>query len=174
MSNWQMNLETVGAEIFQRYRKRLLLPGITMEIRQDYPGLSLPDVLIRVHAGRQIIRGGDDFRALELIRSGCWQRIQRQNRFPRGKADGPGDRLSRFLVVLGGALFAGFCLLSLLASWSGGAGVWAPAALVLAFAAGLIGRRALSRPAPRENTDAPGCTRARRQLQPNRNMPASV
>ena len=113
MTVWQKHLEVVGAEIFQTYRKRLMLPGIAFEIRRDYPGLSMLDVLVRVHAGRQIIQAGDDFRALQAIRSGHWQRL-RQDRGQRQVADrGRNDRVSRLMVAFGGCLFAGFCVLSL-------------------------------------------------------------
>jgi hypothetical protein len=110
---WRPHLETVGAEIFLRYRKRLLEPGIAWEIRRDYPGLGLIDVLVRVSAGRRIIRDGDDFLVLALVRSGRWRQMLRAA--GRGQATRPRrvDRLSRQLVRLGGVLVAGFCLLSL-------------------------------------------------------------
>ena len=123
MADWHEHLETVGAEIFQSYRKRLLQPGIAMEIRRAYPGLSMLDVLIRVHAGRRIIQDGDDFCALQAIRSGRWQQHFRQEREKRSVGEqGRRDQLSRLLVKLGGLLFAGFCVLSLLASVTDGSG----------------------------------------------------
>ncbi len=124
MADWQENLETVGAEIFQTYRKRLMQPGIAMEIRRAYPGLSMVDVLIRVHAGRQIIQVGDDFCALQAIRSGRWQQTRQERENRPVVAEGRRDQVSRMLVNLGGLLFAGFCLLSLLAAVSDGPGGW--------------------------------------------------
>lgn len=141
MSVWENNLEIVGAELFQRYRKHLMLPGIAMEIRRDYPGLSIVDVLIRVHAGRQIILDGDDFRALRAIRSGRWRQVLQEWETRRLDAGGRRDPVSRFLVTLGGILFTGFCLLSLLASLSGGPIEWLIAATGLAFALMLVWRR---------------------------------
>ncbi len=114
---WHVQLETIGSELFLRYRKRLMEPGISLEIRRDYPGLPLFDLLIRVHAGRQLIQNGDDFRALRMLRSGQWQQMLRARENPPAMIDkGRGDRLSQLLVVFGGVLFAGFCSLSLLVS----------------------------------------------------------
>ena len=138
MADWQENLETVGAEIFQTYRKRLMQPGIAMEIRRAYPGLSMVDVLIRVHAGRQIIRVGDDFRALQAIRSGRWKQTRREHEKPPVVAGGRRDQVSRLLVNLGGFLFAGFCLLSLLAALPDGPGGWLIAGIGLGFVVALV------------------------------------
>ena len=138
------NRAIVGAEIFQTYRKRLLLPGIAMEIRRDYPGLSILDVLVRVHAGRQIIRDGEDFRALQASRSGAWQQMPKEYENRRASAGGRRDRVSRLLVTLGGFLFAGFCLLSLLSVVSGGPGAWLIVGMGLGFVAALLCWRRLS------------------------------
>lgn len=117
---WQRNLEVVGAEIFLRYRKRLLVSGIVWEIRSDYPGLSIPDVLFRVHAARTIIREGDDFRAMEAIRSGQWERIRQKWERQPLDSGARRDWVSRLLVSAGGVLFYGFCLLVALASMTFG------------------------------------------------------
>ena len=111
--NWQDYLEIVGAQLFLRYRKRLMSPGITWQILRDYPNASLIDVAVRVHAARQIMREGQDFRALSAIRSGQWaETVSRQAREgPRRRRT---DSISRALVTLGGALFTAFFLLSLL------------------------------------------------------------
>lgn len=138
MSNWQKNLETVGVEIFQRYRKRLLLPGIALEIRDDYPGLSWLDALVRVHAGRQILRDGDDFLVLQAIHSGRWQRFRQHREAARPGEDRRSDRFSRCQVILGGVLFAGFCLLSLLAAFAGGSAAWPAVGPMLALSVVLI------------------------------------
>lgn len=113
-ATWHALLETIGSELFLRYRKRLMEPGISLEMRRDYPGLPLVDLLIRVHAGRRLIKNGDDFRALRAVRNGQWQRVlAARARVPA--VDGRrGDRLSEWLVRLGGLLAAGFCSLSLL------------------------------------------------------------
>ena len=113
---WHVQLETIGSELFLRYRKRLMEPGISLEIRRDYPGLPLFDLLIRVHAGRQLIQNGDDFRALRALRSGQWQQMLHARKNPPATADGHCDRMSQLLVVFGGLLFAGFCSLSMLVS----------------------------------------------------------
>lgn len=110
---WANHLEIVGAELFQRYRKRLMQPGILFEIRRDYPALSWPDLLVRVHAGRQIIRNGGDFEALAAIRSGTWRGLPCAG-VPATPETPSDDVLSRFLVQLGQGLFAGLCLLSLM------------------------------------------------------------
>ena len=118
---WSRQMEVVGSELFLRYRKRILENGISMEIWRDYPGLSLPDVWLRVHAARQIVRDGEDFAALAAIRHGRWQWVDD----PRGRArdDAPrDDRVSRTLVMTGGALFVVFCGLSLAVAVSGGSG----------------------------------------------------
>ena len=118
---WSRQLEVVGSELFLRYRKRILETGISLEIWRDYPGLSLPDVWLRVHAARQIVRDGEDFAALAAIRRGRWQRAND----PRGSArvdTRQDDRVSRTLVKIGGALFVIFCGLSLAVAVSGGAG----------------------------------------------------
>lgn len=141
MGVWQENLETMGAELFQRYRKRLMLPGIAMEIRRDYPGLSIVDVLVRVHAGRRIIQDGDDFRALQAIRSGGWQRMRREHEIRHRHVEGRRDRVSRILVTLGGVLFTAFCLLSL-----AGAGHWLLPALGVVLAAALAWRSCRATP----------------------------
>jgi hypothetical protein len=143
---WRRCLEIIGAELFQRYRKRLTLPGVAREIRRDYPGLSLPDVLVRVHAGRRLIEHGDDFRALAAIRSGDWQRhldsqAARCRREPARRV----DRISRWLVKAGGALFGGFCLLSLVPAVSSGALILGPLLLAVTAGAGLLRWRRLRR-----------------------------
>lgn len=111
--NWQDYLEIVGAQLFLRYRKRLMSPGITWEILRDYPKASLIDVAVRVHAARQILREGQDFQALSAIRSGEWAggvSKETQEGQPRRRT----DPISRALVSLGGVLFAVFFLSSLL------------------------------------------------------------
>jgi len=138
MAVWHENLETVGADLFQRYRKRLMLPGIGMEIRRDYPGLPIVDVLVRVQAGRRIIQDGDDFRALQAIRSGRWQRVCRERQIGHRRVEVRNDRVSRILVTLGGVLFSAFCLLSLLALPSAGTGHWLVTGLVVAMVAALV------------------------------------
>jgi len=111
--NWQQQLEIVGAEIFLRYRKRFLSPGIRAEIRRDYPGLSLPDVWLRVYAGRWVIREGAEFCALDMIRSGAWDKGMRaRSSRPLGSGERQGI-VSRIQVAIGGALFAAYCLLSM-------------------------------------------------------------
>jgi len=144
MTDWQENLETVGAEIFQTYRKRLMQPGIAMEIRRAYPGLSMVDVLIRVHAGRQIIQVGDDFCALQAIRSGRWQQTCQERENRPVVTEGRRDQVSRMLVNLGGLLFAGFCLLSLLAAVSDGPGGWLIGGVGLGFVVALLRWRIFS------------------------------
>jgi hypothetical protein len=112
MMRWQDYLEIVGVELFLRYRKRLMSPGITLEILRDHPGASLIDIVIRVHAGRQLLREGHDFDALTAIRNGGWSPAGLgavEAAPPRRRR----DRLSRSLVATGGLMFAGFCLLSL-------------------------------------------------------------
>lgn len=121
--SWQFELEVIGAELFLRYRKRLMSPGIALAIRRDYPGLSLIDVLVRVHAGRRIIEARGDFRALRAIHSGAWQRYLAQRAAGRDPAPAAADRLSFWLVRIGGVFFAGFCVLSLLAAVRGALGV---------------------------------------------------
>jgi len=142
MSDWRKHLETAGANFFQRYRKRLLLPGIALDICEELPELSLLDVMFRVHAGRQIIRNGDDFRALRAIRSGCWQRTERQCDMAAVERNRRIDRISRFQVILGSLLFAGFCLLSLLtASVDGRDVAWLATGSILVLATVFAGRR---------------------------------
>jgi len=119
--DWWRSLEIIGAELFQRYRKRLMTPGIALEIRRDYPGLSLPDILLRVHAGRRILQDGDDFRALAAIRSGRWQCHLAACAQSRSDPRTAGDCLSRWLIRLGGLLFVVFCTLPLIAALPGGA-----------------------------------------------------
>jgi hypothetical protein len=123
-SRWQAHLEVIGSALFQRYRKRLTQPGITWEIQRDYPGLSLPDVMIRVHAGRRIIGDGQDFAALQAIRNGSWQQASRPHRPHRHRGPARRDRLSRFMVTLGGRLFGAYCLASLATTVGAGAGVF--------------------------------------------------
>lgn len=134
--DWRRHLEVIGAELFQRYRKRLMMPGIALEIRRDFPGLSLPDVLVRVHAGRCLLASGQDFRALREIRSGRWQRYLAERSGGGAVRRARVDRVSRWLVRGGGLMFASFCALSVLSASQGfpgvvplvllglGAGVW--------------------------------------------------
>ena len=137
---WHAQLETIGTELFLRYRKRLMEPGITLEIRAAYPGHSLVDLLIRVNAGRRLIREGADFRALQAIHDGQWAEIQWARARQGGEHAARGDGLSRFLVTLGGVLFAGLCGLSLLTV--GSAVAWLlPPALAMAIWAWLGRRR---------------------------------
>ena len=119
MSEWQKHLETAGAGFFQRYRKRLLLPGVVREIQRELPELSLLDVLIRVHAGRRIIIDGDDFRALRAIREGSWQCAHQTDTEADRRLDRRADRVSRVQVILGSALFTGFCMSYLFAAFTG-------------------------------------------------------
>ena len=121
MSEWQKHLEMAGAGFFQRYRKRLLFPGVVREIRRELPELSLLDVLIRVHAGRRLIMDGDDFCALRAIREGSWQRAHHTETEADRRLDRRVDRISRFQVILGSLLFTGFCMSYLLAAFAGGA-----------------------------------------------------
>ncbi len=118
---WSRRLEVVGNELFRRYRKRLLQPGISLEIWRDYPGLSLLDVWLRVHVARRIIRDGDDFAVLAAIHHGRWQRPGRRAGQARVGAQRV-DHVSRLLVTVGGALFVLFCGLSLAVAVSGGSG----------------------------------------------------
>ena len=141
---WQAHLEVIGSTLFQRYRKRLLQPGITWEIRRDYPGLSLPDVLIRVYAGRRIISEGQDFVALEAIRSGRWEQMSGREE-PRRGIPIRRDRLSRALVSLGGALFGAYCLVALATSVAGAAGLAVGIALGVGGGLALAGIRHLAR-----------------------------
>jgi len=112
---WPRHLEVVGSELFLRYRKRLMRPRISLEICRDYPGLSILDVMVRVHAGRQIIRDGDEFEALAQIRAGRWdtgkQLLQPDNDVPPGGD----DPVSALLVRFGRGLFAAFFIVSLVA-----------------------------------------------------------
>ncbi|WP_078120400.1 hypothetical protein [Thiosocius teredinicola] len=114
MANWQDNLEIIGAELFQRYRKRLMKNGIALEIWQDYPGLSLPDLWVRVHAGRQILLNGDDFIALQAIRDGSWDSYRRSVPIREKNAGLRQDRLSQVMVRVGATIFAAFCLLTII------------------------------------------------------------
>ena len=118
---WSRQLEVVGSELFLRYRKRLLETGISLQIWRDYPGLSLPDVWLRVHAARRIVRDGNDFAALAAIRRGHWQQVDGPARGAHGNAP-PEDRVSRSLVRIGGALFVIFCGLSLAVAIGAGSG----------------------------------------------------
>lgn len=112
---WPRHLEVVGSELFLRYRKRLMQPWISLEICRDYPGLSIADVLVRVHAGRQIIRDGDEFEALAQIRSGRWDADMRSVHLQADVLPGAEDPFSALLVRLGRGLFAGFVAVSLAA-----------------------------------------------------------
>lgn len=123
---WQARLEIVGSEIFLRYRKRLMSPGIVSEIRRDYPSLGLIDVLVRVAAARQIIRDGDDFTALAAIRAGGWLEKNVAQRRHQGVPDQHIDRTAQPLVTLGRGLFAAFCTIVLLAAVDGNAQEPAP------------------------------------------------
>lgn len=118
---WADRLDIVGSEIFLRYRKRLLTPGIAGEIRRDYPGLSLVDVLVRVHAARRIVEQGDDFAALMAIRRGEWRPTPSAHAVGGRQADARYDRLSRALVRIGKGMFVLFCAGGLGAAMSNGA-----------------------------------------------------
>lgn len=156
---WRQSLEIIGAELFQRYRKRLMTPGIALEIRRDFPGLALPDILLRVHAGRRILQDGDDFRALAAIRSGRWRCHLAACERARVEQQTAGDRVSCWMVQLGGLLFIGFCALSLIAVLPGGAGDGALLLSIFALGLGIVAwwwrapygvqRRSISSPEPR-------------------------
>lgn len=145
MMSWQDYLEIAGVELFLRYRKRLMSPGITLEILRDQPGASLLDVAVRVHAGRQLLREGHDFDALAAIRSGNWATAGPEP----GRAAQPQrrrDHLSRGMVAIGGLLFAGFCLLSLSDIAGGAVGLGAVVlAGVVAAGSGLYDRQVRDR-----------------------------
>lgn len=114
MWTWQHNLEIAGADFFQRYRKRLMNPGITFDIWRDHPGWSLLDILVRVNAARRLLRDGHEFIALQTIRDGRWQPVAGRSRPPaEGGCDGGHDRVSPILVVFGACLFASFFMLSM-------------------------------------------------------------
>lgn len=138
---WQRNLEIIGAPLFLRYRKRLLVPGIMLEIRRAHPGLSWVDILVRVHAGRQIIHDRHAFDALEAIRTGQWQQDGRQprGRDPRRAPVGRGGLSARLLVFSRG-LFVGFLSLYLAAALFGGSPLIAGA-----LTTGLLGLNAWRR-----------------------------
>lgn len=106
---WPQRLDVVGSELFRRYRKRLREPGISWEIRRDYPGLALPDVWLRVHEARKIIRDGEDFAALTAIRGGWRPAAETQHPAPMRRR----DSLSRALVAVGQLLFLLLLLVSL-------------------------------------------------------------
>ena len=131
-ASWHDQLETIGADLFLRYRKRLHEPGILWTMRAEHPGLSLPDLWFRLRAGRQLLAERNDFRALEAVRSGEWQRLLQQRRARRAD-DRRGDGTSRVLVRLGEVLAVVFGLLTLTA-WlpldSGPWGIVGPAAIV--------------------------------------------
>ncbi|MDJ0739449.1 MAG: hypothetical protein QNJ91_07010 [Gammaproteobacteria bacterium] len=110
---WTQYLDVVGSELFLRYRKRLREPGISWQVWRDYPALSLPDVLVRVHAARQIVRNGDGFAALAAIRAGRWRPVTAR---PAGATPRRDDPASRALVGIGRGLFVLFCVLSMSAA----------------------------------------------------------
>lgn len=148
---WHDQLETMGAELFLRYRKCLDEPGVLWRMHQDYPGLSWPDLLIRLRAGRQLIREGHAFAALQLIRDGRWAGLlaERRERLAHTAAlrHAGTDRLARWQVALGGLLFAVFCGLSLIAA-DPGAHLALPALVLVAMILAALawrGRRALRR-----------------------------
>ena len=111
-NDWAQHLEVVGCELFLRYRKRLLQPGISWQVWRDYPGLSLPDVWVRVHAARQIVRQGADFAALAAIRHGDWIAPAAAGR-AASEPRRDHDRASRAMICIGRLMFVLFCLLSL-------------------------------------------------------------
>ena len=111
MHDWRDDLETVGAELFHRYRKRFLRPGILWEIRHDYPGLGWVDLWFRIHAARRLLHEGHDFAALQAIRSGHWRRRLAARQAAGTATERRLDPWSRRLVRLGGVLFLVFCLL---------------------------------------------------------------
>lgn len=121
---WFPLLETVGAELFLRYRKRWLEPDIGLEIRRDYPGQPIVDILLRVAAARRLVRAGWEFEALEAIRSGRWERHLNEREHNRRRTDAGQDRVSRGLVTLGGVGFAGFCALPVLSGLASGGAAW--------------------------------------------------
>jgi len=112
--DWHDQLEIVGAAIFLRYRKRLNEPGILWAIRSEQAGLSLLDLWIRVHAGRRLITEGNDFLALQTIRSGEWSRLLQLRQAERAR-DRRGDGVSRVLVTLGEVVVILFGVLMLTA-----------------------------------------------------------
>lgn len=134
MANWQGNLEIIGAELFQRYRKRLMENGIMLEIWRDYPGLSLADLWVRVHAGRRLLQDGDDFVALQAIRDGSWDAYRRSHAARIAPKAARPDRMSPMLVNLGAVIFAVFCVLMLL-----GIGVSIPGFAVVLSLTGVVG-----------------------------------
>lgn len=120
--NWRRYLEIIGPQLFLRYRKRLMQPGISWEVWRAYPGASLPDVWLRVHAGRQLIRNGDAFAALAWVR--CARRST--DDITDGEVAGPtgaSDREGRASVRFGAAAFGLFCGLTLAGMLTGDA-VW--------------------------------------------------
>jgi hypothetical protein len=113
--DWHDQLEIIGAEIFLRYRKRLNEPGILWTMRSEQAGLSLADLWVRLRAGRRLLADGNDFLALQVIRSGEWPQLLRQRAAERA-VDRRGDGVSRVLVTLGEGMVILFCLL-MLSAW---------------------------------------------------------
>jgi hypothetical protein len=110
--DWHDQLEIIGAAMFLRYRKRLDEPGILWAMRSEQAGLSLLDLWVRLQAGRRLLADGNDFLALQAIRSGEWQQLLQQREAER-VVDRRGDGLSRVLVALGEGMVILFCLLTL-------------------------------------------------------------
>lgn len=143
--NWHDQLETIGADLFLRYRKRLDEPGILWTMREEQPDLSILDLWVRLQAGRRLVAESNDFRALVMIRSGEWQRLLRHHRAER-TGERRGDRVSRVLVMLGEALVMLFGLL-ILSAWLP-ADNWRWIAIALPLVAYLAWRVRWARAAP--------------------------
>lgn len=141
-ARWAGWLDIVGSEIYVRYRKRMLRPGVVVEIRRDYPGLGLLDVLVRVYAARRILLARDDFAALAAIRAGDWRdgRVSQHRRSDRA-TDRRSDAGSRALVWLGGVLFVVFCAMTTTAAVTAGSGSvhGSPLPLLALIAAAVVG-----------------------------------
>jgi hypothetical protein len=133
--DWHRHLGVIGAEIFLAYRKCLMRSGISWTIWKAYPALSFADVMCRVHAGRQLLRSGEDFAALAAIRSGRWRdTVADKGRQlpPPGRSDCP----SRAQVWFGG-LVAFLLLLASLSAVADGNVAFFPAILCLLICIGL-------------------------------------
>ena len=108
--NWHPQLETIGVELFLRYRKRLNEPGILFSMRRDYPGLSWLDLWVRLQAGRRLVDSGNDFSALRAVYAG--ERSPAASPVPSKQRETMRtDNLSRGLVALGELLMLTFSLL---------------------------------------------------------------